>query len=194
MTLIICSLISYNLIVDLCKFLVFFFFRNAVLGEHDCCESCFLMLLVFPQGTARRDKTDFPSMPVQLPTDYSTVTSIITPEKKAHVMHHVSNPFIVILRHIFDRSAIWSFLCLEPFLDCIGPLNSWYFCLCSSTAKIREFSFCRTEIFWLFIPHSFSSAILRSFFTYQNPSFQQQHCNFRDTCRRKEQRWCRIMV
>ncbi|XP_036245797.1 little elongation complex subunit 2 isoform X1 [Molothrus ater] len=39
-------------------------------------------------GTARRGKTDFPSMPVQLPTDYSTVTSIITPEKKAHVMHH----------------------------------------------------------------------------------------------------------
>ncbi|NWH96571.1 ICE2 protein, partial [Tichodroma muraria] len=39
-------------------------------------------------GTARRAKTDFPSMPVQLPTDYSTVTSIITPEKKAHVMHN----------------------------------------------------------------------------------------------------------
>ncbi|XP_041324699.1 little elongation complex subunit 2 isoform X1 [Pyrgilauda ruficollis] len=39
-------------------------------------------------GTARRGKTDFPSMPVQLPTDYSTVTSIITPEKRAHVMHH----------------------------------------------------------------------------------------------------------
>ncbi|XP_054498121.2 little elongation complex subunit 2 isoform X1 [Agelaius phoeniceus] len=39
-------------------------------------------------GTARRGKTDFPSMPVQLPTDYSTVTSIITPEKKAHMMHH----------------------------------------------------------------------------------------------------------
>ncbi|NWT94656.1 ICE2 protein, partial [Urocynchramus pylzowi] len=39
-------------------------------------------------GTARRGKTDFPSMPVQLPTDYSTVTSIITPEKRAHVMHN----------------------------------------------------------------------------------------------------------
>ncbi|NWT74923.1 ICE2 protein, partial [Prunella himalayana] len=39
-------------------------------------------------GTARRGKTDFPSMPVQLPTDYSTVTSMITPEKKAHVMHN----------------------------------------------------------------------------------------------------------
>ncbi|NXY65039.1 ICE2 protein, partial [Callaeas wilsoni] len=39
-------------------------------------------------GTARRGKTDFPSMPVQLPTDYSTVTSIITPEKKAYVMHN----------------------------------------------------------------------------------------------------------
>ncbi|NWV38680.1 ICE2 protein, partial [Grantiella picta] len=39
-------------------------------------------------GTARRGKTDFPSMPVQLPTDYSTVTSIITPEKKARVMHN----------------------------------------------------------------------------------------------------------
>ncbi|NXX27897.1 ICE2 protein, partial [Nicator chloris] len=39
-------------------------------------------------GTARRGKTDFPCMPVQLPTDYSTVTSIITPEKKAHVMHN----------------------------------------------------------------------------------------------------------
>ncbi|NXT70585.1 ICE2 protein, partial [Chaetops frenatus] len=39
-------------------------------------------------GTARHGKTDFPSMPVQLPTDYSSVTSIITPEKKAHVMHN----------------------------------------------------------------------------------------------------------
>ncbi|NXH62137.1 ICE2 protein, partial [Rhabdornis inornatus] len=39
-------------------------------------------------GTARRGKTDFPAMPVQLPTDYSTVTSIITPEKKAHAMHN----------------------------------------------------------------------------------------------------------
>ncbi|NWH29905.1 ICE2 protein, partial [Chloropsis hardwickii] len=39
-------------------------------------------------GTARRGKTDFPSMPVQLPTDYSTVTSIITPEKRARVTHN----------------------------------------------------------------------------------------------------------
>ncbi|NXQ09685.1 ICE2 protein, partial [Peucedramus taeniatus] len=39
-------------------------------------------------GTARRGKIDFPSMPVQLPTDYSTVTSIITPERKARVMHN----------------------------------------------------------------------------------------------------------
>ncbi|NXQ61016.1 ICE2 protein, partial [Anthoscopus minutus] len=39
-------------------------------------------------GTARRGKIDFPSMPVQLPTDYSTVTSILTPEKKARVMHN----------------------------------------------------------------------------------------------------------
>ncbi|NXX10317.1 ICE2 protein, partial [Podargus strigoides] len=39
-------------------------------------------------GTARRGKTDFPAMPVQLPTDYKTVTSIITPEKKASVMHN----------------------------------------------------------------------------------------------------------
>ncbi|NWR50712.1 ICE2 protein, partial [Regulus satrapa] len=38
-------------------------------------------------GTARRGKTVFPSVPVQLPTDYSTVTSIITPEKKACVTH-----------------------------------------------------------------------------------------------------------
>ncbi|NWQ99673.1 ICE2 protein, partial [Paradoxornis webbianus] len=39
-------------------------------------------------GTARRGKIYFPSMAVQLPTDYSTVASIITPEKKAHVMHN----------------------------------------------------------------------------------------------------------
>ncbi|NXL49821.1 ICE2 protein, partial [Podilymbus podiceps] len=39
-------------------------------------------------GTARRAKTDFPNMPVQLPTDYKTVTSIITPEKKASIMHN----------------------------------------------------------------------------------------------------------
>ncbi|NWU10525.1 ICE2 protein, partial [Cephalopterus ornatus] len=38
-------------------------------------------------GTARRGKTDFPDIPVQLPTDYGTVTSIITPEKKAQMMH-----------------------------------------------------------------------------------------------------------
>ncbi|KAF1481569.1 Little elongation complex subunit 2, partial [Pygoscelis antarcticus] len=39
-------------------------------------------------GTARRGKTDFPTMPVQLPTDYKTVTSIVTPEKKASIMHN----------------------------------------------------------------------------------------------------------
>ncbi|NXX62232.1 ICE2 protein, partial [Scopus umbretta] len=39
-------------------------------------------------GTARRSKTDFPTMPVQLPTDYKTVASIITPEKKASLMHN----------------------------------------------------------------------------------------------------------
>ncbi|NXO33158.1 ICE2 protein, partial [Locustella ochotensis] len=39
-------------------------------------------------GTARRGKIYFPSMSVQLPTDYSTVTSIITPEKKARVLHN----------------------------------------------------------------------------------------------------------
>ncbi|NWU81914.1 ICE2 protein, partial [Onychorhynchus coronatus] len=38
-------------------------------------------------GTARRGKTDFPALPVQLPTDYGAVTSIITPERKAQVMH-----------------------------------------------------------------------------------------------------------
>ncbi|NWR31968.1 ICE2 protein, partial [Tachuris rubrigastra] len=38
-------------------------------------------------GTARRGKTDFPALPVQLPTDYETVSSIIAPEKKAQVMH-----------------------------------------------------------------------------------------------------------
>ncbi|NXS92105.1 ICE2 protein, partial [Jacana jacana] len=37
---------------------------------------------------ARRGQTDFPAMPVQLPTDYNTVTSIITPEKKASNMHN----------------------------------------------------------------------------------------------------------
>ncbi|NXM54995.1 ICE2 protein, partial [Illadopsis cleaveri] len=39
-------------------------------------------------GTARYGKMYFPPMAVQLPTDYSTVTSIITPEKKAHGMHN----------------------------------------------------------------------------------------------------------
>ncbi|XP_053933182.1 little elongation complex subunit 2 isoform X2 [Cuculus canorus] len=39
-------------------------------------------------GTARRGKTDFPTMPVQLPTDYKTIASIVTPEKKASVMHN----------------------------------------------------------------------------------------------------------
>ncbi|NXE17694.1 ICE2 protein, partial [Ardeotis kori] len=39
-------------------------------------------------GTARRGKIDFPTMPVQLPTDYKTVTSIITPEKKASLMYN----------------------------------------------------------------------------------------------------------
>uniref|UniRef100_A0A8B9NF01 Interactor of little elongation complex ELL subunit 2 n=1 Tax=Accipiter nisus TaxID=211598 RepID=A0A8B9NF01_9AVES len=42
-------------------------------------------------GTVRRGKTDFPTMPVQLPTDYKTVTSIITPEKKASTMHNMSS-------------------------------------------------------------------------------------------------------
>ncbi|NWW75927.1 ICE2 protein, partial [Climacteris rufus] len=39
-------------------------------------------------GTARRGRTDFPAVPVQLPTDYNTVTSIITPEKRAHLLHN----------------------------------------------------------------------------------------------------------
>ncbi|NWR61715.1 ICE2 protein, partial [Bucorvus abyssinicus] len=39
-------------------------------------------------GTARHGKTYFPTMPVQLPTDYKTVTSIITPENKASIMHN----------------------------------------------------------------------------------------------------------
>ncbi|XP_032846127.2 little elongation complex subunit 2 isoform X2 [Tyto alba] len=39
-------------------------------------------------GTARRGKTEFPTIYVQLPTDYKTVTSIITPEKKASIMHN----------------------------------------------------------------------------------------------------------
>ncbi|NWR71743.1 ICE2 protein, partial [Centropus unirufus] len=39
-------------------------------------------------GTARHGRTDFPTMPVQLPTDYNTITSIVTPEKKASIMHN----------------------------------------------------------------------------------------------------------
>ncbi|NXX88953.1 ICE2 protein, partial [Centropus bengalensis] len=39
-------------------------------------------------GTARHSRTDFPTMPVQLPTDYNTITSIVTPEKKASIMHN----------------------------------------------------------------------------------------------------------
>ncbi|NXI90660.1 ICE2 protein, partial [Psophia crepitans] len=39
-------------------------------------------------GTARHGKTDFPAMTVQLPTDYKTITSIITPEKKASITHN----------------------------------------------------------------------------------------------------------
>ncbi|XP_054244162.1 little elongation complex subunit 2 [Indicator indicator] len=38
-------------------------------------------------GTAQRGRTEFPAMPVQLPTDYKTVTSIVTPEKRASIMH-----------------------------------------------------------------------------------------------------------
>ncbi|KGL77290.1 NMDA receptor-regulated protein 2, partial [Tinamus guttatus] len=38
-------------------------------------------------GTARRGETQFPTLPVQLPVDYKTVSSIITPEKKASIMH-----------------------------------------------------------------------------------------------------------
>ncbi|XP_010132071.1 PREDICTED: little elongation complex subunit 2 [Buceros rhinoceros silvestris] len=39
-------------------------------------------------GTARRGKTYFPTMPVQLPTDYKTIMSIVTPENKASIMHN----------------------------------------------------------------------------------------------------------
>ncbi|XP_062440204.1 little elongation complex subunit 2 isoform X2 [Rhea pennata] len=38
-------------------------------------------------GTARRAETQFPTMPVQLPVDYKTVASIISPEEKASIMH-----------------------------------------------------------------------------------------------------------
>lgn len=62
-------------------------------------------MLDFPQGTARRGNIYFPPMSVQLPTDYSTVTSIITPEKKAHVMHNVSNLFIVVFKAYFVQKC-----------------------------------------------------------------------------------------
>ncbi|XP_015727992.1 little elongation complex subunit 2 isoform X1 [Coturnix japonica] len=39
-------------------------------------------------GTARFARMAFPAVPVQLCTDYKTVTSIITPEKKASIMHN----------------------------------------------------------------------------------------------------------
>ncbi|XP_008938596.1 PREDICTED: NMDA receptor-regulated protein 2 [Merops nubicus] len=39
-------------------------------------------------GTARHGKTEFPAMPVQLPTDYETIKSIITPEKKASIINN----------------------------------------------------------------------------------------------------------
>ncbi|NXE46210.1 ICE2 protein, partial [Casuarius casuarius] len=42
---------------------------------------------VLAMGTAKRGETQFPAMPVQLPVDYKTVASIITPEKKASIMH-----------------------------------------------------------------------------------------------------------
>ncbi|KFQ27318.1 NMDA receptor-regulated protein 2, partial [Mesitornis unicolor] len=38
-------------------------------------------------GTARRGKTGFPAMPVELPTDYKTIASIISPEKRASIVH-----------------------------------------------------------------------------------------------------------
>ncbi|XP_035191856.1 little elongation complex subunit 2 isoform X1 [Oxyura jamaicensis] len=39
-------------------------------------------------GTARYGKTYFPTMPVQLPTDYKAVTSFVTPDKKASIMQN----------------------------------------------------------------------------------------------------------
>ncbi|EOA95400.1 NMDA receptor-regulated protein 2, partial [Anas platyrhynchos] len=39
-------------------------------------------------GTAKYGKTYFPTMPVQLPTDYKAVTSFITPDKKASIMQN----------------------------------------------------------------------------------------------------------
>lgn len=53
-------------------------------------------------------------MPAQLPTDYKTVTSIITPEKKASIMHNVSNLFIVIFQAYFvERSNLVLFMFLH---------------------------------------------------------------------------------
>lgn len=44
-------------------------------------------------------------MPVQLCTDYKTITSVITPEKKASIMHNVSSIFIVIfMAHIGEKN------------------------------------------------------------------------------------------
>lgn len=61
--------------------------------------------LIFFKGTARYAKTAFPTMPVQLCTDYKTVTSIITPEKKASLIHSVSSIFIVIfMAHIGEKN------------------------------------------------------------------------------------------
>lgn len=55
---------------------------------------------IFFKGTARYGKTYFPTMPVQLPTDYKTVTSFITPDKKASIMQNVSNLFLSFLWHL----------------------------------------------------------------------------------------------
>lgn len=48
-------------------------------------------------------------MSVQLPTDYKAVTSIITPEKKASIMHNVSNLFIVIFKACFVEKSNFAF-------------------------------------------------------------------------------------
>lgn len=68
----------------------------------------------------------FPTMPVQLPTDYKTVTSIVTPENKASVMHDVSSFSIVIFKVYFVEKSTLVFFYVAALSFLI-----FFFCLVS---------------------------------------------------------------
>lgn len=82
-------------------------------------------------------------MPVQLPTDYKTVMSIVTPENKASVMHNVSSLSLVIFKAYFvEKSMLVVFY--VAVLSFFGFFSESY-----RSCSIRTYILCHRGVFQL---------------------------------------------